>query len=129
MIAQVDRTVTETKTFTQAEFDAFARLSGDDNPIHVDPDFAARTRFGRTVAHGMLLYSVICGVISKYFPGAAQLSQELMFPAPTFVGEAMTIAVTVAEHLDDHQVRLATVITNPAGQETAVGETIILYHG
>lgn len=124
-----NHTFTESKTFTQAEFDAFARLSGDDNPIHVDPDFAAGTRFGRTVAHGMLLYSVICGVISKYFPGAAQLSQALMFPAPTFAGEVMAISVTVAEHLDDHQMRLATAITNGAGQETAVGETIILYHG
>lgn len=128
MKVQVDRTVTETKTFTQAEFDTFARLSGDDNPIHVDPDFATRTRFGRTVAHGMLLYSVICGTINKHFPGAAQLSQALMFPAPTFAGETMTIAVTVAEHLDEQKLRLATTITNPAGQETAVGETIILYH-
>ena len=40
---------------TQEEFDLFARISGDDNPIHVDPEFSARTRFGRTVSHGMLI--------------------------------------------------------------------------
>jgi acyl dehydratase len=58
---ELDTQISEVKTFTQAEFDAFARLSGDDNPIHVDPEFSARTRFGRTVAHGMLLYGVNCG--------------------------------------------------------------------
>ena len=45
-------------------FDRFARLSGDDNPIHVDPAFSARTRFGRTVAHGMLLYGRVWAMIA-----------------------------------------------------------------
>lgn len=118
--------ITETTTFTQADFDAFAALSGDDNPIHVDAAFAARTRFGRPVAHGMLLYSTICGVLSRHFPGAAQLSQSLMFPAPTFADEAMTITITLLAQVDARRVRLATTITNPDGQETAVGETDLI---
>ena len=77
------------KTFSQDEFDRCAAGSGDDNPIHVDPDFSARTRFGRTVAHGMLLYSVLWGQLQQRLPGARQLAQNLMFPAPTFTGEAM----------------------------------------
>jgi acyl dehydratase len=72
------------RTLTQDDFDCFARLSGDDNPIHVDPDFAARTRFGRTVAHGMLLGSVLRGLVDRMLPGAVQIDQELMFPAPAF---------------------------------------------
>jgi 3-hydroxybutyryl-CoA dehydratase len=79
----------------------FARLSGDDNPIHVDPAFAAQTRFGRTVSHGMLLYGVICGVLSRHFPGAVQLEQRFTFPAPTYTDEAMTICLTVTELLPD----------------------------
>lgn len=55
--------------FTQEDFDRFARLTGDNNPIHVDPQFSARTRFGRTVAHGMLLYSTICQGLSTQYPG------------------------------------------------------------
>ena len=47
------------RRFSQADFDRFARLSGDDNPIHVDPRFAARTRFGRTVAHALATCSSI----------------------------------------------------------------------
>lgn len=79
----------ETRTLTQADFDAFARISGDDNPIHVDPAFAARTRFGRTVAHGMLLYSVLWALVQRHRPDARHAAQTLMFPNPTFAGEAV----------------------------------------
>jgi acyl dehydratase len=51
-----------------AEFDAFARLSGDDNPIHVDPDFSSRTRFGRTVSHGMLIYAKLWALVRQVRP-------------------------------------------------------------
>ena len=119
--------IQEVKTFTQAEFDAFARLSGDDNPIHVDPDFSARTRFGRTVAHGMLLYSVVCGAISRHFPGAVQLSQELKFPAPTYANEPMTIHIQVlGQDAATAQVRLLTEMKNPEGAVTLTGEAVIL---
>ncbi len=119
--------IQEQKTFTQAEFDAFARLSGDDNPIHVDPEFSARTRFGRTVAHGMLLYSIICGVISRHFPGTVQLSQNLKFPAPTYADEPMTIHIQVlGQDEDTGQVNLLTEIHNPEGTLTLTGEAVIL---
>ena len=81
-----DPNLIESYIFTQSEFDRFAALSGDDNPIHVDPEFAAGSRFGRTVAHGMLLYSRLSGVLGRAFPGWRQKEVELMFPAPTFTG-------------------------------------------
>jgi acyl dehydratase len=71
--------------FTQAEFDRFGRLSGDLNPIHVDPDFSAQTRFGTTVAHGMMLFSVISAATARSVGGPVVITgQELTFPAPTF---------------------------------------------
>jgi acyl dehydratase len=79
----------ETRTLSQADFDAFARISGDDNPIHVDAEFAARTRFGRTVAHGMMLYSVLWALVRRARPGARHLSQSLMFPNPAFTDEPL----------------------------------------
>lgn len=122
----VGYSITETKTFTQADFDEFARLSGDDNPIHVDPAFSARTKFGRTVAHGMLLYGMICGLLSQHFPGAVQLEQNLMFPAPTFTGEEMTILAEVtAVNPQTNHIHLKTSITNPDGQLTCDGETVL----
>ena len=125
MNSDLQTIIQEQKTFSQAEFDAFAQLSGDDNPIHVDPEFSARTRFGRTVAHGMLLYSVLCGTISRHFPGAVQLSQELMFPAPTYADEPMTIHLELLAQ-DGPQLRLLTEMRNPAGEATLTGETVIL---
>lgn len=83
------------RTLTQADFDAFARLSGDDNPIHVDPDFSAQTRFGRTVSHGMLLFTILRGLAERLVPGARLASQSIMFPAPTFAGEAMRFSARI----------------------------------
>lgn len=80
-------------TPTQAEFDRFAALSGDTNPIHVDPDFSARTRFGRTVSHGMLLYTKVFGLIRRTWPDAGHAAQTLMFPHPAYAGEPLTITI------------------------------------
>lgn len=127
-------TVCKTRIFTQADFDEFARLSGDDNPVHVDPAFSARTKFGRTVAHGMFLYGVICGLLSEHFPGAMQVEQNLMFPAPTFTGEVMTIVAEVTAtsaslsagvNAENSLFHLKTTITNPGGQLTCDGETVL----
>lgn len=85
--------ITARWTPRQADFDRFARLSGDDNPIHVDAAFSARTGFGRTVAHGMLLYSRVWALAAAVRPGARHVSQSLMFPAPAYAGEELEIAI------------------------------------
>ena len=89
----IDR-LSEHWTPGQAEFDAFAELSGDDNPIHVDPDFSARTRFGRTVSPGMLIYTRLRRLLARAAPGRRQVAQGLMFPNPAFAGEALRLDVT-----------------------------------
>ena len=81
-------------TPTQADFDAFARLSGDDNPIHVDPAFAARTGFGRTVSHGMLIYAKLWGLLQQARPGARQMGQTMMFSHPAYAGEPVDLRIT-----------------------------------
>lgn len=85
--------VTETWVPTQEEFDRFARVSGDDNPIHVDPAFSARTRFGRTVSHGMLIYSKLWSMLCNALPGSRQASQTMIFPNPCFAGEPVELIV------------------------------------
>ncbi len=85
--------LSETWVPTQDEFDAFARLSGDDNPIHVDPEFSARTAFGRTVSHGMLIYTKLWGLLLRARPGTRQINQTMMFPNPTFTGEPVRLEV------------------------------------
>lgn len=78
-------------TPSQAEFELFARISGDDNPIHVDAAFAARSRFGRPVAHGMMLYALIWRGVRDAMPGAAIVEQSLKFPNPSYAGERLVI--------------------------------------
>ena len=85
------------RTFNQVDFDRFAQLSGDDNPIHTDPDFSARTRFGQTVAHGLLLCSVLRGLVDRLLPGGRMLEQSVMFPAPTFADEPMQFSAELRE--------------------------------
>jgi len=104
---------------TQAEFDLFAAISGDDNPIHVDPDFSARTRFGRTVSHGMLIYARLWGLLRSAYPDLNHKSQALMFPNPCFVGDRVLLSVrSVAPGL------FAMEATRPAdGAVLLTGET------
>src|SRR5687768_5663413 len=96
MIARGQR-VEVRRTFTQLDFDRFAELSGDDNPIHVDPEFAATTRFGRTLCHGMLLFGSASAVIKNHLPGPGTviLEKALKFPGPTFAGDECTIRIEV----------------------------------
>ncbi|EDZ48242.1 chain A, (R)-Hydratase From A. Caviae Involved In Pha Biosynthesis [Rhodobacterales bacterium Y4I] len=81
-------------TPTQADFDAFAEVSGDDNAIHVDPEFCAETAFGRTVSHGMLIYARLWGMLKRYDAGLSQVSQSLKFPNPAFAGEELRLQIT-----------------------------------
>jgi acyl dehydratase len=119
------------RAYTQEDFDRFAALSGDDNPIHVDPDFAARTRFGRTVCHGMLLYSTICAALTREIgPGFVQLEQELMFVSPTYTGEEIAIRLEITSALPELGLaEISTVITRPDGSIACQGQTHVLLPG
>ena len=120
-VGEVART---TRTFTQSDYDRFAALSGDDNPIHVDLEYSAATVWGRPVAHGMFLYSCLCALLSEAFPGSAQTRQDLMFPAPTYTGDEMTFTAEVTAVDGDHAT-LAVRVIDPAGTITCRGETIL----
>ena len=115
-------------SYSQDDFDQFALLSGDDNPIHVDPEFAGRTRFGRTVCHGMLLYSTICAVLGKHLPGPGvlQIWQELMFTSPTFAGEVVRFKIEVLEiSQKDNTALLSTDLIHPDESFACRGSTLV----
>jgi acyl dehydratase len=103
-----------TRTFSQEDFNRFGALSGDDNPIHVSPEFSVRTRFGRTVSHGMLLYTAIDALLSRRFPNLHPIKQELMFPNPTFAGEEITFTVFPPDTSND-VCSVAVVLTKKNG--------------
>ncbi|WP_298818690.1 MaoC/PaaZ C-terminal domain-containing protein [Chloroflexus sp.] len=109
---------------TQADIDRFAEVSGDTNPIHIDPAVAATTRFGRTIAHGMLLYGYLRTALRALAPAAAQRQQTLSFTNPVFAGDEIEIRVEVLES-NRNQIRCAVIVTRNDGKVACSGETVL----
>lgn len=128
MNLQTGQTWSFEQVFTQRQFDRFAALSGDDNPIHVDPVFSARTKFGRTVAHGMFLYANLVRALGEFAPGAMQREQELMFPTPTYTGEIVRLALAVRERAEG-LTRLSTDVVKLDKSVGCQGNTLLVDGG
>jgi 3-hydroxybutyryl-CoA dehydratase len=98
------------KTVMETDVVGFARLSGDDNPIHLCDVYAARSRFGERIAHGLYTASLISAVLGTRLPGpgAVYRSQTLNFHAPVKIGDVVTVSVDVVELVPEgRKVRLA----------------------
>ena len=118
-----------TKTIDEADIQAFAEVTGDHNPIHLDEVFAKTTRFGRRIAHGMLSASLISAVLANKLPGEGSiyLGQTLEFRAPVFPGDEITARVTVREIRDNKPiVKLETVCVNQRDEVVIRGEATVL---
>jgi 3-hydroxybutyryl-CoA dehydratase len=89
------------KTLSERDVFLFASASGDQNPVHLDEEYAKQTRFGERIAHGMLSASVISAAIAARLPGPGSiyLSQDLQFRRPVKLGETVCATVTVKEIL------------------------------
>ncbi len=85
------------RTVQDADVRMFAELSGDFNPLHFDDGYAATTRFGRRIAHGMLSASYISTVIGTQLPGAGAvyISQSIAFKAPVYLGDEVITTVEI----------------------------------
>ena len=118
-----------TKTIDQADIDAFAAVTGDHNPVHLDEMFAQQTRFGRRIAHGMLTASLISSVLANKLPGqgSVYLGQTLKFVAPVFPGDEVTARVTVRAVREDKPIMtLETICLNQRGETVIRGEATVL---
>ena len=117
------------KQITDSVVRAFADLSGDYNPIHIDEEFAKTTRFGRRIAHGMISGALISAVLGYEFKErrVVYLSQTMKFVAPVFIDDTVTASATVKNIREDKNiVTLETVCTNQNGDTTLKGEAIVM---
>ncbi len=91
------------RTVTVADIEAFAAVSGDHNPVHLDDDYAKTTMFKGRIAHGMLSASFISTAIASQLPGpgSVYLAQSLSFKAPVRPGDKVETVITVAEIIAD----------------------------
>jgi 3-hydroxybutyryl-CoA dehydratase len=103
-------------TITDETIRAFAEVTGDTNPVHLDDNFAAGTRFGRRIAHGMIAAGLISAALANDLPGpgTVYLNQTLKFKLPVYPGDTVTATVEV---------------TNQDDKVVLEGEAVVLFEG
>lgn len=109
---------------TTEDVKKFVELTGDDNPLHVDREFAEQTSFGGVVTHGMLSASFVSTMIGKYIPGngALWVSQNFEFLLPVRIGDVLSIQSEVTEiHFSQRILTLKTIINNQHKQAVLQG--------
>jgi 3-hydroxybutyryl-CoA dehydratase len=129
MTLKIGDTFSSTKQITDKEIQTFAELVNDYNPIHLDDEYAATTRFGKRIAHGMLTSGLISGVLGYQLAErkVLYLSQTLKFTAPVFVDDTVTATATVKAIREDKPiVTLDTICTNQNGETVVKGEAVIM---
>jgi 3-hydroxybutyryl-CoA dehydratase len=129
MDLKIGDTFSITKEVTDELVRQFADVSGDYNPIHLDEEFAAGTRFGKRIAHGMLGASFISAVLGYKLSvnKIVYLSQNLRFVAPVFIGDTVTAKAVVREIREDKPiVTIETTCENQHGETVIAGEGKIM---
>lgn len=130
MKPEIGQTATIEKTLDKQTVVAFASVSEDYNPIHLDEDFAKTTQFERPIVHGMLASSLISGLLASKVPGAGSiyLGQSLKFLRPIFVGETVTAKVEVTSVREDKPIAvISTQVLNANGEVAVDGEATVMY--
>jgi 3-hydroxybutyryl-CoA dehydratase len=124
----VGMTATFAKTITEADIVLFASVSGDNNAMHINEEFAQTTQFKGRIAHGMLSASVISAAIAGRLPGPGTiyLSQKLRFKAPDRPAHTVHAIVTIKELLPEkRRVSLSTVCT-VGGKVVIDGDALVM---
>lgn len=87
------------QTITDADIKAYARISGDHNPVHVDSEYAAESRFGRRIAHGLMSAGFFSAIFGTRIPGpgCVYVSQSLHFLRPVYIGDTVKAEVEVTK--------------------------------
>lgn len=122
---EVGQTATRSQTVTPEHVRAYAEITGDRNPLHFDEAFAARTRFGRLVAHGGITTGILHALVAEDMPGPGTvfLSQDWRFTAPVYIGDTLT---ATAEVLGVHETkpvcRLRVEVKRSDGETVLEGE-------
>ena len=118
-----------TRKITDEDVVKFAELTGDKNPVHLEEDFAKKTRFGKRIAHGMWGAALISSVLGMYLPGPGTiyLSQTYQFQLPVYLNDTITAVVTVQAVREDKPIlELETKCVNQNGQIVLQGEAVVM---
>lgn len=125
---QLGMTATFAKTITEADIVLFAAVSGDNNAVHINEEFAQTTQFKGRIAHGMLSASVISAAIAGRLPGpgTVYLGQNLRFKAPVRPGATVHATVTVKELFPEKRRVALTTVCTVAGKAVIEGDALVM---
>ena len=125
---QVGDSASLTRTLTKDDIDAFAILSGDVNPAHLDDAYAKETPFQKVIAHGMWSGTLISTVLGTQLPGPGTIyvGQNMRFMRPVNLGDTVTVTLTVKEKRDKNMVLLDCSCTNQKDKAVIVGEAEVM---
>lgn len=124
----VGQAVETSRVVGAADIEAFAEVSGDNNPVHLDEAYAATTTFGERIAHGMLSAAYISAILGTRLPGpgAIYLSQSLRFRRPVRIGDVVVARATVTA-LDEAKGRVTLETVCEVGGKTVMdGEAVVI---
>ncbi|MHB1654232.1 MAG: MaoC family dehydratase [Desulfitobacteriaceae bacterium] len=115
------------RTITEEDVNTFGHFSGDLNPLHMDDEFTAKTAFGRRVGHGMLTAAFISTTHTNLTgPGFVYVGQELHFKAPVYIGDTITIILTVTDKKEEKGILVCeTIVTNQDGKVVLQGKSAV----
>jgi|TARA_B110000263_G_scaffold215998_1_gene201325 3-hydroxybutyryl-CoA dehydratase len=124
MLDPMDRTV------TQAQVEAYADAAGDHNPIHLDAAFAAKTPFGKRIAHGMLTLAMVSEMLTSAYPNNWESGGRLKvrFRAPVFPGETIHVTGQVKKVTESDGVRSAEItvgVKKDDGEDVITGQALV----
>lgn len=124
----VGMTATFAKTITEADIVLFASVSGDNNAMHINEEFAQTTQFKGRIAHGMLSASVISAAIAGRLPGPGTiyLSQNLRFKAPVRPGDTVHAIVTIKELMSEKRRVSLTTVCTVGGKVVIDGDALVM---
>lgn len=119
------------RTFSLEEVIAYAKITGDDNPLHVDEEYAKNSRFGGTIVHGMFVMGVVSKILGTILPGngTIYLGQDVRFKRPVYVDKKVFIEVEIAEIENDRYIYLNTKVLDEEKNCLVEGSAKVLYEG
>ena len=128
----IGQEVTEEKIFDKKDVVEFAKITGDNNPLHLDEEYAKHGRFGKPIVHGVLIIGFISKIIGTQLPGCGSiyLEQNAQFRKPVYIGEKVTAKVCIRD-IDEnrHIFDLETNVYNEEQICVLAGSAKILYEG
>ena len=116
------------RTVTEADIVAYAALSGDYNPVHLDPEYAARTIFKQRIAHGILSAGYISAIFGMQLPGpgAIYVSQTLNFKGPVKIDDTVVTTVKLVELIPEKKRARFDCVCSVGGKPVLTGEAVLM---